>query len=61
MLMIQLLIGLLLTFGTGEALTVRSPAADEVTLGEEEVEYQRPPKRKQPHPVTWGELKGMFQ
>ena len=61
MLMLQLLISLLLTFGAGDALTTASPAADEVNLGEAQVEYQRPPKNRQPHPVTWGELKGMYQ
>lgn len=63
MLVIQLLIGLLLTFGAGDALTVGSPAADQVSLGEEQIDYQRPPKDRKPHPVnvTWGELKGMYQ
>ncbi len=63
MLILQLLIGLFLMFGAGDALTTASPVADEVSLGEEQVEYQRPPKddQPQPHPVTWGELKGMLQ
>ena len=63
MLMLQLLISLLLTFGAGDALTTASPAADEVNLGEAQVEYQRPDKDADPHPVnvTWGELKGMYQ
>ncbi len=63
MLMIQLLISLLLTFGGGDALPVTSPAVNPGNMGEEELDYQRPPKDDQPQPVnvTWGELKGMYQ
>jgi hypothetical protein len=63
MLMIQLLIGLLLMFGVGDAPRVAGLATSPESLGEQEVEYQRPPKDRQPQPVnvTWGELKGMYQ
>jgi hypothetical protein len=64
MLMLQLLISLFLTFGAGDALTIGTPAADEVNLEEDLMEYQRPPKRADPHPindVTWGEIKGMYR
>ena len=63
MLLIQLVVALVLALGGGDAPTAASPAADQVSLGEEQVGYQRPDKDREPHPVdvTWGELKGLYQ
>lgn len=61
MFIVELLVALLLAFGGGDAPMLASPGANPASLGEEEVEYQRPPKRRQPHPTTLSELKGMYQ
>jgi hypothetical protein len=60
MVMIELVIALVLAFGNGGAIPVAGPMANPANPGEEEVDYQRPDKDVQPHPVSWGELKKRY-
>jgi hypothetical protein len=61
MLIVQMIVALFLTLGAGEAPMVASPSAKPVSIGEEQVDYQRPPKKEQPRiDITLSELKAMY-
>ena len=61
MLMVQMIVALFLMLGAGEAPMVASPAANPVSIGEEQVDYQREPKDSQPpKEITLSELKAMY-
>ena len=59
MLFVQLAVAFMLALG-GDVIPVAGTLVNPVNLGEEQVEYQRPPKEREPHPLTWGELKSMY-
>ena len=61
MLIVQMVVALMIALGAGESPMVAGPEANPVSIGEEQVDYQRPPKDKQPHKeITLSELKAMY-
>jgi hypothetical protein len=61
MLMVQMIVALFLALSAGEAPMVASLGANPASIGEEQADYQRPPKKEQPPKrITLGELKAMY-
>lgn len=62
MLMVQMIVALFLMLGAGEAPMVASPAANPVSIGEEQLDCLHEPKDADPEPVniTLSELKAMY-
>jgi hypothetical protein len=62
MLIVQMVMALFLALSAGEAPMVASLGANPVSIGEEQLDYQREPKDADPEPVnvTLSELKAMY-
>ena len=61
MLIVQMVVALFLTLGAGDATMMASPAANPVSIGEEQLDCQREPKEQQPpRHITLSELKAMY-
>jgi hypothetical protein len=61
MLIVQMVMALILALSAGEAPMVASLGANPVSIGEEQADYQRPPKREEPQiDITLSELKAMY-